>query len=187
MGQCRTQLEPPTSKSSARRLCGPRHVRALTWHPGTETDRVPEGNQLCDRTRLASYQYRAERLPAHATELARFTRGDLGNPDAFHWMQRSHSSGAAPKVHANRDSRGRVVAKPGRVHHDGVPVGPECNGRGKHYGGRRREVLPIPLPGGLRYMVSGIDLLDPDERPRALLTAFFTPLRILEDSRLETK
>lgn len=100
------------------------------------------------------------------TEFASFTTGDASNPGAFHWTK-------------------TVSLKPGKAHYSGRVVilvdetsqsqaeyttmafrsAPGAKVVGSTTAGADGNISPIPLPGGLRSMISGIGVFYPDRRP----------------------
>jgi len=105
-------------------------------------------------------------LVAKPTAFARSTKGDLSNPGAFYWTK-------------------PLLLKPGDVHYEGKVVvlvdeltqsraeytsmafraSPRAMVVGSTTAGADGNVSAIPLPGGLRSMISGIGVFYPDKRP----------------------
>jgi C-terminal processing protease CtpA/Prc len=107
------------------------------------------------------------RLVERPTEFARFTAGDLANPGAFHWgAQPTSLSPAAPRytakivilVDESSLSQAEYTAMAFRSAPNAIVVGSTT-------AGADGNVSPIPLPGGLRSMISGIGVFYPDKRP----------------------
>ena len=100
------------------------------------------------------------------TEFARFTRGDLINPGAFYWTPPLSLQPAAPKymgkivilVDESSQSQSEYTAMAFRSAPNATVVGSTT-------AGADGNVSAIPLPGGLRSMVSGIGVFYPDKRP----------------------
>ncbi len=105
-------------------------------------------------------------LVDRATEFARFTSGDLGNPGAFHWNPAVSLQPAAPRytgkivilVDESSLSQSEYTAMAFRSAPNATVVGSTT-------AGADGNVSPIPLPGGLRSAVSGIGVFYPDKRP----------------------
>jgi C-terminal processing protease CtpA/Prc len=100
------------------------------------------------------------------TEFARFTRGDLANPGAFHWgssesltPQKPHYTGKIViLVDEVSQSRAEYTTMAFRSAPGAVVVGSTT-------AGADGNVSPIPLPGGLSTMISGIGVFYPDKKP----------------------
>jgi C-terminal processing protease CtpA/Prc len=100
------------------------------------------------------------------TEFARFTQGDLANPGAFHWGPSLRLSPMKP--HFN----GKVVIlideitqSSAEYHCMAFRVAPGAVVIGSTTAGADGNVSQIPLPGGLRTMISGIGVFYPDKKP----------------------
>jgi C-terminal processing protease CtpA/Prc len=100
------------------------------------------------------------------TEFVRFTTGDLSNPGAFHWTepisltpQRPHYPGKIViLVDEVSQSQAEYTAMAFRSAPGAIVVGSTT-------AGADGNVSEIPLPGGLRTMISGIGVFYPDKRP----------------------
>ena len=105
-------------------------------------------------------------LVDRGTEFARFTRGDPVNPGAFHWDKVLSLQPAAPRykgkivilVDESSQSQSEYTAMAFRSAPDATVVGSTT-------AGADGNVSAIPLPGGLRSMISGIGVFYPDKRP----------------------
>ncbi|MBZ5623746.1 MAG: hypothetical protein LAQ69_34355 [Acidobacteriia bacterium] len=101
------------------------------------------------------------------TPFARFTRGDLSNPGAFHWDK----EGTTLTPQAPHYS-GRVVILVDEVSQSQAEytsmafrTAPGAKVVGSTTAGADGNVSQIPLPGGLRSMISGIGVFYPDKKP----------------------
>lgn len=99
------------------------------------------------------------------TPFARFTKGDASNPGAFHWTEavslspgKSHYSG---KVIILVDETSQSQAEYTSMAFRSVPGAKVV---GSTTAGADGNVSPIPLPGGLRSMISGIGVFYPDKK-----------------------
>jgi C-terminal processing protease CtpA/Prc len=99
------------------------------------------------------------------TEFARFTKGDASNPGAFHWTEpislrpgKPHYSG---KVIILVDEVSQSQAEYTSMAFRSVPGAKVV---GSTTAGADGNVSPIPLPGGLRSMISGIGVFYPDKK-----------------------
>jgi C-terminal processing protease CtpA/Prc len=101
------------------------------------------------------------------TEFARFTAGDPANPGAFHWRGTPLSLIPTPPrytgkvvilVDESSVSQAEYTAMAFRSAPNAVVVGSTT-------AGADGNVSPIPLPGGLQSMISGIGVFYPDKRP----------------------
>jgi C-terminal processing protease CtpA/Prc len=106
------------------------------------------------------------RLVEKETPFARFTRGDLGSPGAFVWdgqptalkpLQPRYSGKVVVLVDEVSQSSAEYHAMAFRAA-GGIVVGSTT-------AGADGNVSSIPLPGGLRTMISGIGVFYPDKRP----------------------
>jgi C-terminal processing protease CtpA/Prc len=105
-------------------------------------------------------------LVEKVTPFARFTRGDLGNPGAFVWVAepaalmplKPHYSG---KVVILVDE----VSQSSAEYHAMAFRAAGAIVLGSTTAGADGNVSGIPLPGGLRTMISGIGIFYPDKRP----------------------
>ena len=105
-------------------------------------------------------------LVERETEFARFTTGDSSNPGAFHWGK---SLSLSPqKLHY----AGKVVILVDEVSLSQAEYttmafrsAPQATVVGSTTAGADGNVSPIPLPGGLRSLISGIGVFYPDKRP----------------------
>jgi Peptidase family S41 len=106
------------------------------------------------------------RLVDRPTEFARFTNGDPANPGAFHWTPpislQPASPGYAGKIVILVDevsqSQAEYTTMAFRSARNAIVVGSTT-------AGADGNVSPIPLPGGLRSMISGIGVFYPDKKP----------------------
>jgi len=100
------------------------------------------------------------------TDFVRFTRGDLSNPGAFHW-------GAPLSLEPQQPHyRGKVVILVDEVSQSQAEYtalafrsSPRAVVIGSTTAGADGNVSAIPLPGGLRSMISGISVFYPDKKP----------------------
>lgn len=100
------------------------------------------------------------------TPFARFTKGDLSNPGAFHWTPPISLAPKAPHytgkivvlVDAITQSMAEYTAMTLRAAPGAIVVGSTT-------AGADGNVSPFALPGGLRSMISGIGVFYPDDRP----------------------
>ena len=97
---------------------------------------------------------------------ARFTSGDLSNPGAFHWGPTVSLKPAAPHY------AGKVVILVDEISLSqaeyttmALRVAPGARVVGSTTAGADGNVSPIPLPGGVSSMISGIGVFYPDKRP----------------------
>lgn len=100
------------------------------------------------------------------THFARFTRGDASNPGAFHFTPPLALQPREPFY------AGKVVILVDEVSQSQAEyttmafrVAPKAVVVGSTTAGADGNVMPIPLPGGLRTMMSGIGVFYPDKRP----------------------
>jgi len=106
------------------------------------------------------------RLIDRPTEFARFTNGDPANPGAFHWMPPISIQPVSPQytgkiailVDEVSQSQAEYTSMTFRSARNAIVVGSTT-------AGADGNVSPIPLPGGLRSMVSGIGVFYPDKKP----------------------
>jgi hypothetical protein len=107
-----------------------------------------------------------QHLVAEPTPFARFTMGDLTTPGAFHWGTTVSLTPAAPRyagqivilVDDISQSQAEYTAMAFRV-------APGAQVMGSTTAGADGNVSEIPLPGGLRSLISGIGVFYPDKRP----------------------
>lgn len=106
------------------------------------------------------------RLVAEPTPFTRFTRGDLSNPGAFFWTGPLTLTPQTPRY------EGKVVILVDEVSQSQAEyttmafrVAPGALVVGSTTAGADGNVSPIPLPGGLRSMISGIGVFYPDKTP----------------------
>ena len=99
------------------------------------------------------------------TSFARFTAGDLTNPGAFHWTEPILLQPAKPHY------RGKIVTLLDEVSQSSAEyttmafrASPRAKMVGSTTAAADGNVSPIPLPGGLRSMISGIGVFYPDKR-----------------------
>jgi C-terminal processing protease CtpA/Prc len=106
-------------------------------------------------------------LVDRATTFARFTAGDPANPGAFHWRGAPISvAPTSPRytgkivilVDESSQSQAEYTTMAFRSAANAVVVGSTT-------AGADGNVSPIPLPGGLRSMISGIGVFYPDKKP----------------------
>ena len=105
-------------------------------------------------------------LVGDLTPFARFTMGDLINPGAFRW-------GTALSLKpATQRYAGRVVILVDEVSQSQAEyttmafrIAPGAKVVGSTTAGADGNVSAIPLPGGVRSMISGIGVFYPDKRP----------------------
>jgi C-terminal processing protease CtpA/Prc len=100
------------------------------------------------------------------TDFVRFTQGDLSNPGAFHWgtplsltTQHPHYSG---KVVILVDEQTQSSAEYTSM---AFRSSPRATVIGSTTAGADGNVSTIPLPGGIRSMISGIGVFYPDKKP----------------------
>jgi len=106
------------------------------------------------------------RLIQEPTPFARFTVGDLDNPGAFTWTPPLKLQPETPSY------RGKVAILVNEVSISqseytamALRAGPQAVVVGSTTAGADGNVSPIPLPGGLRTMISGIGVFYPDKTP----------------------
>ena len=107
------------------------------------------------------------RLVERPTPFARFTAGDAANPGAFHWRgQPLTLEPAAPRY------TGKIVILIDEVSQSqaeyttmALRAAPNATVVGSTTAGADGNVSAIPLPGGLRSMISGIGVFYPDKKP----------------------
>jgi C-terminal processing protease CtpA/Prc len=99
------------------------------------------------------------------TEFARFTTADLANPGAFHWGEsisltpgKPHYSGKVV-VLLDESSQSQAEYTSMAFRAAGATI------VGSTTAGADGNVSGIPLPGGLRSMISGIGVFYPDKKP----------------------
>lgn len=100
------------------------------------------------------------------TPFARFTNADLTNPGAFHWTRPITLEPANPHY------PGKVIILVDEVSQSSAEytamafrASPRAKVVGSTTAGADGNVSPIPLPGGLRSLISGIGVFYPDKRP----------------------
>jgi C-terminal processing protease CtpA/Prc len=101
------------------------------------------------------------------TAFARFTAGDPANPGAFHWQGPPLTlEPAAPRY------TGKIVILIDEVSQSQAEyttmafrAAPNATVVGSTTAGADGNVSGIPLPGGVRSMISGIGVFDPDRKP----------------------
>jgi C-terminal processing protease CtpA/Prc len=106
------------------------------------------------------------RLIDRPTEFARFTNGDPANPGAFHWTPPISLQPVSPRyagkivilVDEVSQSQAEYTTMAFRAARNAIVVGSTT-------AGADGNVSPIPLPGGLRSMISGIGVFYPDKKP----------------------
>jgi C-terminal processing protease CtpA/Prc len=106
------------------------------------------------------------RLVAQPAPFVRFTAGDPANPGAFHWGPPLTMQPAAPHY------GGKIVILVDEVSQSQAEyttmafrVAPNATVVGSTTAGADGNVSAIPLPGGLRSMISGIGVFYPDKKP----------------------
>jgi C-terminal processing protease CtpA/Prc len=100
------------------------------------------------------------------SDFVRFTIGDMANPGAFHWRAKLTLTPREPRykgklmilVDETTLSQAEYTAMAFRVAPGAVVLGGTT-------AAADGNVSPIPLPGGLRSMISGIGVFYPDKRP----------------------
>jgi hypothetical protein len=105
-------------------------------------------------------------LVPRRTPFARFTVGDVSNPGAFTFMPPVSLPAAEPRfggkvvivVDESSQSQAEYTAMAFRAAPGAIVVGSTT-------AGADGNVSEIPLPGGLRGMISGIGVFYPDHRP----------------------
>jgi hypothetical protein len=106
------------------------------------------------------------RLVQEPTPFARFTVGDLDNPGAFTWTEPLTLEPAEPayqgKVAVLVDEMSISQAEYTAM---ALRAGPRAVVVGSTTAGADGNVSNIPLPGGLRTMISGIGVFYPDKTP----------------------
>lgn len=106
------------------------------------------------------------RLVPEPTEFARFTRGDAANPGAFLWTPpvtlqplQPHFSGAVViLVDEVSQSQAEYTTM-------ALRAAPNAIVAGSTTAGADGNISPIPLPGGINSMISGIGVFYPDRTP----------------------
>jgi len=106
------------------------------------------------------------RLIERPTTFARFTAGDPANPGAFHWGEPLTLQPAVPRytgkivilIDEVSQSQAEYTTMAFRAAADATVVGSTT-------AGADGNVSPIPLPGGLQSMISGIGVFYPDKKP----------------------
>jgi hypothetical protein len=107
------------------------------------------------------------KLVGTPTAFARFTVGDPANPGAFHWM------GPALLLQPSEPHyAGKIVILTDEVSVSQAEytamafrAAPNATVVGSTTAGADGNVSPIPLPGGLRSMISGIGVFYPNKKP----------------------
>jgi len=105
-------------------------------------------------------------LVERSTPFARFTTGDPANPGAFHWTPPLSLQPASPRY------TGKILILVDEVSQSqseyttmAFRAAPDATVVGSTTAGADGNVSPIPLPGGLRSMISGIGVFYPDKTP----------------------
>jgi C-terminal processing protease CtpA/Prc len=100
------------------------------------------------------------------TDFVRFTAGDASNPGAFHWGPTLALQPQQPHY------RGKVMILVDEVSQSQAEyttmafrAAPRAKVIGSTTAAADGNVSPVPLPGGLRTMISGIGVFYPDKRP----------------------
>jgi C-terminal processing protease CtpA/Prc len=108
----------------------------------------------------------AQRLVDVPGPFVRFTSADLSNPGAFHWAEeiplRPQQPHYAGKVIILVDE---VTQSSAEYHSMAFRRAPGAKVVGSTTAGADGNVSAIPLPGGLRSMISGIGVFYPDKSP----------------------
>ncbi len=107
------------------------------------------------------------RLVDRPTPFARFTIGDPANPGAFHWRGGPISLDPAAPRYAGKivilvDESSQSQAEYTTM---AFRTAPGATVVGSTTAGADGNVSAIPLPGGLRSMISGIGVFYPDKKP----------------------
>lgn len=111
------------------------------------------------------------RLIDRNTPFARFTIGDPANPGAFLWGEPLSLSPIAAADSASRyDGKVAILVDETSISQSeytamALSAGPRAVVVGSTTAGADGNVSQIPLPGGLRTMISGIGVFYPDKRP----------------------
>lgn len=107
-----------------------------------------------------------QHLVSEPTPFARFTAGSTSNPGAFVWTEPVSLSSDEPHY------PGRLVLlvdestqSSAEYHAMAFRAAPDALVIGSTTAGADGNVSPIPLPGGLRAMISGIGVFYPDKTP----------------------
>lgn len=107
-----------------------------------------------------------QHLIDHPTAFARFTTGELSNPGAFRWGPPAMLAPKQPHY------AGKVVILIDEVSQSqseyttmAFRTAPRATVIGSTTAGADGNISPIPLPGGLASMISGIGVFYPDKRP----------------------
>jgi C-terminal processing protease CtpA/Prc len=106
------------------------------------------------------------RLVDKSSPFARFTIGDLANPGAFRWTPPISLEPAVPRysgkivivIDETSQSQSEYTTMAFRSAPNATVVGSTT-------AGADGNVSPVPLPGGLRSMISGIGVFYPDKKP----------------------
>ena len=105
-------------------------------------------------------------LVERETEFVRFTKADPANPGAFHWKPALALHPQAPHY------EGQVIILVDEITQSSAEytamamrAAPGAKVVGSTTAGADGNVSEIPLPGGLRAMISGIGVFYPDQRP----------------------
>ena len=105
-------------------------------------------------------------LVSDTTSFVRFTVGDLSNPGAFSWGEPLEIEPATPRY------TGRVVILVDEITQSSAEyttmalrTAPNAMVVGSTTAGADGNVSEVPLPGGLRTLISGIGVFYPDKRP----------------------
>jgi C-terminal processing protease CtpA/Prc len=107
-----------------------------------------------------------ERLVREPTQFALFTKPDLANPGAFSWTEPTVLTPRQPSYH------GKVVILVDETSQSqaeytamALRTAPGALVLGSTTAGADGNISSIPLPGGLRSMISGIGVFYPDKAP----------------------
>lgn len=116
------------------------------------------------------------RLIQESTSFVRFTKGDLDNPGAFTWTQplalQPQTPGYSGKIAILVDE---VSISQAEYTTMAFRAGPRAAVIGSTTAAADGNVSPIPLPGGLRTMISGIGVFFPDKTPTQRVDIVVTP------------
>lgn len=102
----------------------------------------------------------------HPTDFVKFTSGDLSNPGAFHWTPPAQLQPAPPHypgkivilVDETTQSSAEYTTMAFRSASQAMVIGSTT-------AGADGNVSPIPLPGGLNGLISGLGVFYPDGKP----------------------
>lgn len=106
------------------------------------------------------------RFVQEQTPFARFTAGDINNPGAFTWGPTVAIQPGTPRY----EGKVAILVDEVSISHAeftamALRAGPQAVVVGSTTAGADGNVSPIPLPGGLRTLISGIGVFYPDKTP----------------------